>query len=99
MEVGLSWGTGGQEGTISNVLYQRQRNTKGGRSTISINGADWRRSGLTRPRHRWELLGNCHDLIVVMVFYLFCWITKRIIVTAITGFKIYILIQSLMLFI
>ena len=34
-----------------------------------------------------------------MVFYLFCWKTKRILVTAITGFKIYILIQSLMLFI
>ena len=34
-----------------------------------------------------------------MVFYLFCWRTKRILVTAITGFKIYILIQSLMVII
>ena len=36
---------------------------------------------------------------MVIVFYLFCWRTKRILVTTITGFKIYILIQSLMLFI
>ena len=49
--------------------------------------------------HRWELPGNYRDFIVVMVFYLFCRRTKRILVTAITGFKIYILIQSLMLFI
>ena len=49
--------------------------------------------------HRWELPGNYRDFIVVMVFYLFCWRTKRIIVTPITYFKIYILIQSLMLFI
>ena len=53
----------------------------------------------THPLHRWELLGNYRDFIKVMVFYLFCWRTKRIIVTAITCFKIYILIQSLMLFI
>ena len=51
------------------------------------------------PRHIWELMGDYLDFIVVMVFYLFCWRTKRILVTAITGFKIYILIQSLMLFI
>ena len=49
--------------------------------------------------HRWELQGNCHDFIVVMVFYLLCQRTKRILVTATTGFKIYILIQSLILFI
>ena len=49
--------------------------------------------------HRWELPGNYRDFIEVMVFYLFCWRTKRIIVTAITGYKIYLLIQSLMLFI
>ena len=49
--------------------------------------------------HRWELTGNYSDFIVVMVFYLFYWRTKRILVTAITGFNIYILIQSLMLFI
>ena len=48
--------------------------------------------------HRWELSGNYPDFIVVMVFYLFCQRTKRILVTAITGFKIYILIISLMLF-
>ena len=50
-------------------------------------------------RHIWELPGNYRDFIVVMVFYLFCWRTKRILVTAITDFKIYILIQSSMLFI
>ena len=49
--------------------------------------------------HRWELPGNYRDFIVVMVFYLFYWKTKRILVTPITDFKIYILIQSLMLFI
>ena len=49
--------------------------------------------------HRWELPGNYRDFIVVMVFHLFSWIFKRILVTDITGFKIYILIQSLMLFI
>ena len=49
--------------------------------------------------HRWELPGNYRDFIVVMVFYLFCWKTKRILVTPITDFKMYILIQSLMLFI
>ena len=51
------------------------------------------------PFHIWELPGNYRDFIMVMVFYLFRWRTKRIIVTATTGFKIYILIQSLMLFI
>ena len=53
----------------------------------------------SRLHRRWELLGNYCDFIVVMVFYLFFWRTKRILVTAITGFKFYILIQSLMLFI
>ena len=47
--------------------------------------------------HRWELPGNYRDSIVVMVFYLFCRITKRIIVTAITGIKIYLLINSLII--
>ena len=37
--------------------------------------------------HRWELPGNYRDFIVVMVFYLFCWRTKRILVTPITDFK------------
>ena len=55
--------------------------------------------GTPAPTHIWELPGNYHDFIVVMVFYLFCQRTKRILVTVITGFKIYILIQSLMLFI
>ena len=36
---------------------------------------------------------------MVIVFYLFCRRTKRILVTAITGFKIYKLMQSLILFI
>ena len=49
--------------------------------------------------HRWELPGIYRDFIEVMVFYFFCWRTKRILITAITGFKIYILIQSLMLLI
>ena len=49
--------------------------------------------------HKWELPGNYRDFIVVMVFYLFFWRTKRIFVTAITGFKIYILIHSLIIFI
>ena len=49
--------------------------------------------------HRWELPGNYLDFIVVMVFYLFCCKTKRILVTLIIDFKIYILIQSLILFI
>ena len=53
-------------------------------------------TGVGKPSlpHRWELPG-----IMVMVFYLFFRITKRILVTAITGFKIYILIESLILFI
>ena len=49
--------------------------------------------------HIWELPGKYRDFILVMVFYLFCWRTKRILVTAITGFKIYILIHPLMLLI
>ena len=53
----------------------------------------------THYHHRWELPGNYRDFIVVMVFYLFCWITKRIFVTNITVSKFYILIQSFMLFI
>ena len=59
--------------------------------------------GLYQPEagyhHRWELPGNYPDFIVVMVFYLLCRRTKRILVTSITDFKIYMLIQSLMLFI
>ena len=50
-------------------------------------------------KHIWELPGNYRGFIVVVVFYLFCWRTKRILVTPITDFKVYILIQSLMLFI
>ena len=48
----------------------------------------------SRLHHRWELLGNYRDFIVVMVFYLFFRRTKRILVTATTGFKFYTLIQS-----
>ena len=48
--------------------------------------------------HIWELPVNYRDFIVVMVFYLFFQRTKRILVTAITGFKIYIHIQSFMFF-
>ena len=54
---------------------------------------------LATKAHRRELPGNYRDFIAVMVFYLFCQRTKRIIVIAITCFKIYILIKSLMLFI
>ena len=39
--------------------------------------------------HRWELPGNYRDFIEVMVFYLFCWITKRILVTAMVSGKIF----------
>ena len=49
--------------------------------------------------HRWELLGNYHNFVGVMVFYLFCQRTKRVLVTAIRGFKIYTHNQSLMIFI
>ena len=54
-----------------------------------------------QPCHHyiWELPVNYRYFMVVMVFYLFCRRTKRILVTAITGFKIHILIQSLILFI
>ena len=54
---------------------------------------------LSPQGHRWELPGNYRDFIMVMVFYLFFRRTKRILVTPITDFKIYILLQSLMLFI
>ena len=54
---------------------------------------------LTRVGHKWELLGNYLDFIEVMVFYLFCRRTKRILVTVIRCYKIYIHIHSLMLFI
>ena len=57
-------------------------------------------SAITRgEKHIWELPGNYCDFIVVMVFYLFFRRTKGIIVTTITDFKIYILMQSLLLFI
>ena len=36
--------------------------------------------------HRWKLPGNYRDLFKVMVFYPFGWRTKRILVSAITGF-------------
>ena len=48
--------------------------------------------------HRWELPGNYRYFIVVMVFYLSCWRTNRILVTDITGFKVYIHIHSFMFF-
>ena len=37
--------------------------------------------------HRWELPGNYHDFIGVLIFYLFCRRTKRIIVTTIICYK------------
>ena len=49
--------------------------------------------------HIWELPGNDRDFIGVMIFYLFCRRTEIILVTAIRGFKIYIHIPSLILFI
>ena len=70
--------------------YLVGRADKGGVGYITV---------LLRRKHRWELLGNYRDFIMVMVFYLFCWRTKRILVTNITGLKMYILIQSLILFI
>ena len=49
--------------------------------------------------HRWELLGNYCDFVGVMVFYLSCQRTKRIIVTAIICYNIYIYMQSLISFV
>ena len=45
--------------------------------------------------HRWELPGNYRDFMVVMVIYLFCRRTKRVLITPFIDFKIYILTQSL----
>ena len=47
----------------------------------------------TNFTHRWELTGNYRDFMVVMVFYLFCRRTNRILVTPIIEFKFFILIQ------
>ena len=49
--------------------------------------------------HRWELLGNYHDFIRVVVFYLFFWRSIIILVTAVFCYTFYIYIQSLMILI
>ena len=49
--------------------------------------------------HRWELPGNYRDFRGVTVIYLFCRRTKRVLITLIIDFEIYILTQSLILFI
>ena len=36
----------------------------------------------TEINHRWQLPGNYHVFIRVMLFYLFCWISMRILVNA-----------------
>ena len=45
--------------------------------------------------HRCELPGNYRDFRGVMVIYLFCRRTKRVLITPIIDFEIYILTQSL----
>ena len=47
--------------------------------------------------HRWELPGNYRDFRGVMVIYLFCRRTKRVLITPIIDFEIYILTQSLII--
>ena len=75
-------------------------NTKAEKTPTGKGGSENPPTGGKRTgAHRWELPGNYRDFIVVMVFYLFFWRSKRILVTIITGFKIYVLIQSLMLLI
>ena len=49
--------------------------------------------------HRWELPGNYRDFRGVTVIYLFCRRTKRVLITLIIDFEIYILTQSLIIFI
>ena len=49
--------------------------------------------------HRWELPVNYRDFRGVTVIYLFCRRTKRVLITLIIDFEIYILTQSLILFI
>ena len=59
----------------------------------------WRKRRAAAETHRWELPGNYRDFRGVMVIYLFCRRTKRVLITPIIDFKIYILTQSLIFFI